>query len=1183
MLHAIGDLTRMTALTAALQGNSSDHIGQTGNPNPGDTELLSGIQAVVKVAAEQHKVDAAAGLRTGALFSGYPGSPLAGLDLLLERGSSTGRSDFLKHVPAVNEELGAAAVWGTQLPDLLDRSRYDGVVGYWYGKSPGVDRSGDVFRHAQSMGVAAHGGVLAIVGDDPTAKSSTLPSDSQGTLTDLQFPILAPSSIGEVLEYGLHGIALSRFCGLWVAMKVVTDLADGFAAVRIADYVPAPILPAVKFDGRPWEYRQAVTVNNVTSSAEEGEIFYHRLAAARAYCTANDLNKTIAGAPAARTGLVIVGRAAANTLQALEGIGLGKDGLSAGSLRVLKIGMPYPLEPEAIREFARGLDQVVVVEEKRPLVEAAIQSALYSGSHRPRIIGKFDDAGHAVIPADGELSPDRLMPILARQLAPLLPDGLVRQPRGQLTVRPLLPIAGGVPPRLPAFCSGCPHNRSTASIEGAVVGGGVGCHAIVYLEDRHRDDVILPLTSMGAEGALWLGSSPYSDKNHVFQNLGDGTLSHSGSLAIRASIAAGVNVTYKILFNSAVAMTGGQDVTGQTTVPALTRELDAMGAARIVVCADDPRKYGRHARWAKGITVWSRDELHRAERELAAHPGTTILIYDQRCAAEARRLWRGGELREPRTRVVINQAVCEGCGDCQVKSNCLSVRTVDTPLGSKTEIHQPSCNHDLSCLDGDCPSFVTVQTASVRNVRRAPILPPGLPVPELPEVGSAFSAYMVGIGGTGVVTANRLLAHVAMREGWLVSGLDQTGLSQKAGAVTSHLRLSRTAEPLTNLVSDHSCDVFFAFDILSASQPKNLQRIDSAHTAVVATAGIVPTASMISGSNTSPPVLDVLDRLRLSAARVITCDANGATRDLFDDDMPANVFALGFAFQSGLLPFSLQAFEASIRDAAPAADTNLSAFHWGRVAAERPEELSAAKPASGGDWAPPAHSRRAEQAGERLLAQSRLSGASLDAASWRVKDLVDYQDERLARRYLQAVERVAEAETSVIRDSTDLSQAVAFGYYKLLAYKDEYEVARLHLNKSFQDTMRQETGIASPRFLLHPPTLRALGRKKKIAFRRPTIIPAFKLLRALRGLRGTKLDGFGYAHVRRVERGLITEYETWLARLVDDLTSERYPVAVRLMKLPDEVRGYEEVKLRSIERYHEQASNLLRELGFAGR
>ena len=1144
--------------------------------------VLSGIDAVVQIPVLQHRADAAAGLRTAALLSGYPGSPLGTVDLALERQAQALAALDITHVPGLNEELAATIVWGTQQGSLMADSPFDGVVGIWYGKSPGVDRCGDVFKHANSMGSAANGGALVVAGDDPSAKSSTLPNDSRIALFDAQIPILLPSSVPEIMEFGLHGIAVSRYSGLWTGLKIVTDLADGFASVDVQDLIPSIVVPRLEVGGRPWQHVQRPTVNNTVSVLQEEEIVNGRLEAAKAYALANGLNRITHAARDAWLGIVVGGKTFADVLQALAELGLDAEALERGGVRILKVGMAYPLEPTVVREFAAGLEQVLVVEEKRPFVEMLIREVLYDMADRPRVVGKRDEEGRLLVPGDGELTPQRLRPILRDRLALRL-DALAPEPvdaaPAPLVVAPPAPR----PSRVPVFCSGCPHNRSTAPTEG-IVGGGVGCHAMVYLEERHHSHALLPLTPMGAEGVMWIGAHRFVAEDHMVQNLGDGTLAHSGSLAIRASVAAGVNITFKILFNRAIAMTGGQDVAGAVEVPALSREFEAMGVRRTIVVADEPGKYGEDARWAPGVEVWGRDRLPDAEIELARTPGVTALIYDQRCAAESRRLRKRGKLPTPATRVVINEAVCEGCGDCQVKSNCLSVQPVDTPLGRKTRIHQSSCNQDLSCLDGDCPSFVTVDATTVRERERTRPQPPSdLPAAVLAEVNDEFSSYMVGVGGTGVVTVNRLLGSAALRDGWTVSGLDQTGLSQKGGSVVSHLRASRHGTPAVNTVADGACDVYFAFDPLAAAEPRHLARASSARTLALVSTDVAPTISVITQPRSSMPGGDSLaDAIRPSVLGLESQPAESICEELFGDHMPSHVFMVGVAHQLGALPLSLEALEGAIGELGNA-ETNLAAFRWGRAAVCLPEALTAAR--SGGRTIHSSErspSVKAEAAGERMLAGVALPQPTLALASWRVKDLIDYQDEALARRYLDLVMRAAAAEQRIDAqapaDGPLLSETVARQLYKLLAYKDEYEVARLHLDAAFAAQLDAEFPRAKVAFRLHPPALRAMGLKRKLAIPAWIMGPGFKGLMRLRRLRGTALDPFGRAEVRKVERRLIEEYIGTLDRLLTSLSDADHGLVVELAALPERVRGYEDVKLRNVIEYDRERARLLEEI-----
>jgi indolepyruvate ferredoxin oxidoreductase len=1147
--------------------------------------LLSGIEAVVQIPLLQHALDARAGLRTATVISGYPGSPLGTLDLALERQRRRLEASAVTHVPGLNEELAATIVWGSQQKTLMPSTAIDGVVGIWYGKSPGVDRCGDVFKHANSMGSAEHGGVLVIAGDDPSAKSSTLPNDSRSAFYDAQIPVLTPATVAEIVQFGLHGIALSRYSGLWTGLKIVTNLADGFESVVLEELAPSPVLPRLEIDGRLFVHTQRPTVNNTVSVLQEAEILNGRIEAAKAYALANGINRVTHPCRDAWLGIAAQGKSHADVVQALRDLGLETDELARAGVRILKIGMPYPLEPVVVKEFAAGLDELLVVEEKRPLVETFVRDVLYGHTHQPRVVGKRDEHGRILVPGDGELTPARLGSVLRSRLGRRIEDlrdggDEARRAGEPLPELPTAPTAAPArPARAPAFCSGCPHNRSTAGPADALVGGGVGCHAMVYLEERHLDTTLLPLTPMGAEGVMWIGAHRFAEADHMFQNLGDGTLAHSGSLAIRACVAANVNITFKILFNSAVAMTGGQHVAGATEVPALTRELEAMGVKRIIVAAEDPDRYEPNARWADGVTVWHRDRLPDAERELAASTGVTIIIYDQRCAAEARRLRRRGELPRPTIRTSINEAVCEGCGDCQKKSNCLSVLPVDTPLGRKTRIHQSSCNQDLTCLDGDCPSFVTIDTRTVRDEGPKVVEPPtDLRAPSSSSEGtSTFDAYMVGIGGTGVVTANRLLGTVALGEGWSVTGLDQTGLSQKGGSVVSHLRVTRGEMPAVSTVGSGGSDVYFAFDALAASEQRHLDRTSPEKTTAVISSSVVPTIAVITQPMTDMPPPSLLEGLiERSVKRAVSYDAQAICEELLGDHMPAHVFLIGVAYQHGLLPFPLEAIEHAIGELGAQGSSSLAAFRWGRAAVARPEALhearDARRPRRSSEREP---SRAAVRASARLLAARNLMGGHHDALEWYAADLVDYQDRHYAGRYLELVSRVIEAERELGGERSELSETVARHLYRLMAYKDEYEVARLHLDSAFAGQLEDEFPGAKVTYRLHPPILRALGMTRKIAFPSSVILPFFRMLRVMRRLRGTPADPFGFANVRRVERTLIAEYATLIDSVLSRLSFESYDAAVELAATPEAIRGYEEIKLRSVEHYESEKRRLV--------
>ncbi|GGM46532.1 indolepyruvate ferredoxin oxidoreductase family protein [Dactylosporangium sucinum] len=1117
------------------------------------TVVLTGTQAITRILLDRHRIDRAAGLRTGGLASGYPGSPLGGLDLTLHRAAATLAAEDIRHVPGVNEELAAAVVFGTQQPSPGGfRDGLQGVFGLWYGKSPGVDRCGDAFKHANQFGVSPFGGVVAVAGDDPAAKSSSLPNQSETAFYDALMPVLVPGSTQELLDYGVIGLELSRYCGCWVGLKVVTNVADSVGSVNLAPDRLSLHRPALEIDGESWQHRQRVDLVPTILVDRERDLLERRHLAAVAFAAANGLNRIEGATAGARIGIVAAGKTYYDVRQALADLGLDDAGLRERGVRLLKLGMIYPLDPSIVDRFADGLDHVVVVEEKRDFIESALRNALYPTPHRPTVVGKRDRGGQLLVPAHGELGVDRIKPILRRELG--LPSPV------RATTRSSGPIALPLLARTSAYCSGCPHNRSTVLPGGAVVGGGVGCHGMSYFDPRLADNQKLPVVPMGSEGVPWIGMAPFAQTGHIFQHLGDGTYSHSGLLAVRACVAAGVNITFKILFNGYVAMTGGQEIAGGMSVPALTRELAAEGVKQIIVCAEDTGRYRGVRDLADGVTVLPRDDVLAAQERLSAVEGVTVLIYDQVCAAEARRLRRTGKLPTPDRRVVINELVCEGCGDCGVQSNCLSVQPVETELGRKTQIHQTSCNSDFSCLDGDCPSFVTIRTTAAARDPRRPRRPDPQDVPPEPAAkasagGKAYGVYLVGIGGTGVVTVNQILATAALLDGLHTAGLDQTGMSQKAGAVVSHLQISAApVDDRTAAVTDGQADLYLVFDLLSGAAPQHLARADARRTVAVVASSLTPTSAVVTNIATSlPPAGALLDRIRGVAGRTTAVDAARLSRTLFGDETTANVLLLGVAYQAGAVPLSAASIEEAIRLNGVAVDTNIAAFRAGRRHVVTPAEPDAPAPpgrlgAAGLDPAP-----AARDAVRRLLDGAGLPAAVREIAEPRAAELVDYQHARLARRYVDAVRGVVAAEAE--RFGTDAVSAEFARYlFKLLAYKDEYEVARLHL--------KVDLG-ARVRYHIHPPFLRALGLRRKLALG-GWIRPAFAVLRAMRTVRGTPFDLFGLAAVRRVERSLPEEYTTAvLAALRDDDRDRCLAVA----QAPDVVRGYETIKLANVARF----------------
>ncbi|MCU0494025.1 MAG: indolepyruvate ferredoxin oxidoreductase family protein [Chloroflexaceae bacterium] len=1142
------------------------------------TILLSGAQALVRLLLDQRRADQARNLNTAGLVSGYRGSPLAGFDTLLQRSRSLLEAHQVTFIPGVNEDLGATAVMGSQIANLFPNPKYEGVFGMWYGKAPGVDRSGDVFKHANFAGVGRYGGVLAVAGDDAGAKSSTIPSHSEVALYDALMPVLVPGNVQEVLDFGRIGFELSRFCGLWVGFKIATNVADEFATAVVGSERLTIVTPDFRVNGRPWQATQQPNLVPPYTAPIEQEIFEGRMAAASAFGAANSVNHIRVPAPGAWLGLVASGKTYYELRQALFDVGLDDAALNRYGVRLLQVGMLFPLDEQLVRSFAQGLEEIIVVEEKRAFLELFVRDALYHLAERPAVLGKRDEAGKGLIPADGELDADRLAPLLHARLSRRIPAEALSNRlgvlRGQQSI-PVLTLMTGETKRTAYYCSGCPHNRSTVLPEGSLAGGGIGCHGMALHIDKSRPTHI-GVTHMGGEGAQWVGAAPFSNTPHLFQNLGDGTLAHSGSLAIRQAVAAGTNITYKILYNKAVGMTGGQEVDGTLPVPELTRSLESEGVRRIIVTTEDPEQYGSQAHWARGVEVWHRDRLDEAQVALRDTPGVTVLIHDQACAAELRRLRKRGKAYDPPKRIFINEAVCEGCGDCGVKSNCLSVQPVDTEFGRKTQIHQSSCNKDYSCLLGDCPAFITLEPV---NDGKSKAKKPLLQVDEVfPEptllVGDMCNIYMMGIGGTGVVTVNQVLGTAALLEGKAVDGLDQTGLSQKGGPVVSHLKISGAPTGGSNKIGLGEADCFLAFDILTATQTPHLNRARTERTVAVVSTSAVATGQMVASTEMHFPANErLLDsiRQRVSPERSHFFDAVALAEGCFGDHMAANMIVLGAAYQAGAIPVSAAAIEQALQLNGTAVAMNTNAFRLGRRLVANPAWLA--------QWQPTrpealAVERPISPAARRLIDSLGASGELLRLLEIRVPELIAYQNAAYARSYVEFVGRVQAAERRAVPGQSRLSEAVARYLFKLMAYKDEYEVARLSLTTGLDEALARTFGpVQKQRYMLHPPILRALGVKKKLAFG-PWFNHAYRLLMRLKGLRGTPFDIFGYDRVRRVERALIGEYRGLIEAALATLTPENYDRAVKLAELPDIIRGYEHVKLANVERFRKAVADL---------
>jgi indolepyruvate ferredoxin oxidoreductase len=1127
--------------------------------------LMSGIEALVRLVLEQRWLDLDRGFNTSVFVTGYEGSPLGGLDLELQRARQWLDAAGAKFSPGLNEELAATAVAGTQLVPELARRRHDGVVGFWYGKNPGLDRAADAIRHANYSGTTPLGGAVAWIGDDPSCKSSTIPSSCEGVCRGLAVPVLAPASIAEVIELGLHAVALSRFAGVWTGLKMVPDIADGGATISVsspADWVPRPDLTR--------EAHPPMLVGPRSVDAEE-HLFETRLPRVSAYAQEVGLNHVTFEPHRPRLGIVASGQAYASVLRALQDLGLDTDSQHALGLRLVKVAMPWPLDSAELRRLTSGLREVIVIEDKSAFIESQLKEALYRQSHQPVVVDKQDAYIHPLVPMYGAVDGDLVTRLLAARLPEHeLPE--LAQARIHKLHRPerINIKLTELPVRTPYFCSGCPHNISTLADGDQLVGLGIGCHIMAAYDTEGRGHQ-LGMTQMGGEGTQWIGMAPFTEDVHYVQNLGDGTFFHSASLAVRAAIAAGVNMTYKLLYNDAVAMTGGQSPQGRLDVPTVTRWLAVEGVRKVVVTTPEPAAY-RGTPLDPIAEVRHRDELQDAMSELCQVPGVTVLIHDDRCAAEERRLRKRGSLPTPLERVWINSRVCEGCGDCGDKSSCLSVVPVDTEFGRKTTIHQGSCNQDYSCLKGNCPSFVVVSPKKGRYLPPSRSVPVELTEPTFRRPDDEVLIHMPGVGGTGVVTVSRVLQMAALLDGRYAGGVDQTGLSQKGGPVISDVRIS--ARPIEGAVAatEHTADVLLGFDLLGAASPRSLAVADPERTVAVVNTARVATAAMVKDTQVDFPTLGSvearIDRATCSRFNAYV-NAEWIAERLFGDHLATNIVLLGSAYQLGCIPIAGDALEQAIQLNGTAAETNVTAFRWGRAAVIDAEAVRLTLSPSRPD--PPDSSDA-----DTMLSDAPPPDPLRQVLRPRVADLVGYQSTAYARRYLDHV--LAGADVERERTGTadfPITQSYARGLHKLMAYKDEYEVARLHLDPVERAKLVDEFGPkARPRVMLQPPVLKALGLRRKIHLG-PATVPAFHILRAMRHLRGTPFDLFGYARKRRTERLLVVEYRSLMDSALDRLCAETTERVRQVAELPELIRGYDDVKEANIERFRLKARALV--------
>ncbi len=1118
--------------------------------------LLNGAQAVARLLLAQKERDRRAGLNTGGFVSGYRGSPVGGLDQQFVRLSKEFAASDIHFEPGLNEELAATAIWGTQQAELRGEGRFDGVFALWYGKGPGVDRSGDVFRHANLAGSSRHGGVLALMGDDPTAESSTTAHQSEFAFLDAMMPVLSPAGVQEVLDYGALGWALSRYAGVWVGLKCIKDTIESTAVVDASLDRVAPVEPAdfpMPPDGLNIRRHDGIL-------AQEARLHEEKRAAVVAWLAANRLNRIIAsGGANPKVGVVTIGKSYLDVRQALDDLGIDEARCNGLGLRLYKLGCAWPIEPAGLRDFAAGLSQIIVVEEKRTLIEVQLREELYGAADQPVVVGKRDEAGQWLFPSKGSLDPNEIAIAIGERLLkfstdPDLAAALARVRKTQAELAGIKEEAS----RTPYFCSGCPHNRSTVVPEGARAYAGIGCHFMALFMDRSTEG----FTQMGGEGANWVGESHFSTRRHVFQNLGDGTYNHSGALALRWAIDAKVNITYKILFNDAVAMTGGQPHEGGLNVPQIARQVAADGAKRVVVVADDVGKYPGDTQWPPGVVIRPRDELIEVEKELSAIEGATVLIYDQTCAAEKRRRRKRGQYPDPDKRVFINERVCEGCGDCGVKSNCVSVQPLETEFGRKRQIDQSSCNKDYSCADGFCPSFVTVEGARPKAAVAKSVAAPEVPEPVRREIGERpYSILVTGVGGTGVVTVGAILAMAAHLEGKACGAIDMAGLAQKGGAVFSHVKLARRPEDIHAIrVAAGEADLILGGDLVVSGAKQALAAMRGAETGVV-----VNTAEVFPGDFTRKPDFSLpAERVKQSiqarcAGDAQFVDASAAASALFGASIGANMFLLGYAYQAGYVPISAAALRRAIELNGEAIAMNLAAFDWGRAAFADPTCLA--------PFLKPSAPKAAED----------QSLAAIIAR--RAEFLAAYQNRRYAKRYRASVEALAKAERERAPGSEALAMTVARNLFKLMAYKDEYEVARLYTDGAFQERLRSAfDGDLKVTVHLAPPVLarkdRLTGEAKKMSFG-PWMMKAFRVLASLRGLRGTPFDVFSYSAERRAERALIQDYKALCRDLAAGLTPDNHATALALAALPETIRGFGHVKARAMAAADEERRRLM--------
>lgn len=1138
---------------------------------------LTGIQALVRLPILQQRRDRVAGLNTAGFVSGYRGSPLGGYDLALWGAKKHLEAHNIHFQPGTNEDMAATAVWGSQQLGLLPGAKFDGVYGLWYGKGPGVDRSGDVLKHASYQGTAQHGGAIALCGDDHGARSSTLAHQSDIALIHFGMPVFNPATVEELVSFGLAAWSASRYSGAWIGMKALTDTVEGGASIP-ADMDQLDFVLPDDYELPPEGLN--LRVRNGSALEVEARHYEQRHVALQAWVRANRLDRLAwGGARRHRLGIVSTGKAYLDVVEALRGLGLDEERTSLLGIGVYKVGLVWPMEPERLRAFAETCDEILVVEEKRPIIEDQISTLLYNmpADRRPMLTGKLDEYGAPLIRAVGELDPDLMLHILAGRLRGRIGDDALAQ-----RIANIKPLETGIPTisfgvkellRPPSFCAGCPHNTSTVVPDGSIAAAGIGCHIMAAsLPERHT----LAATHMGGEGATWIGQAPFTTTKHVFQNLGDGTYFHSGLLAIRAAIAANVNITYKVLLNGAIAMTGGQQIEGEEfpgelTGPHVANQLAAEGVKRIALVSDDPSRHDR-TQYPSFTTYHDRADLDAVQRELRDVPGVSALIYDQACATERRRLRKRGKLPDTKERLFIHPEVCEGCGDCGVQSNCIAVEPLETALGRKRRINQSVCNTDFSCAKGLCPSFVTIVGGKVRaraedDSEEAELLA-GLPQPTLPRIGEVYNMLLAGIGGNGVVTVSALLGMAAHLEGMQFTVLDNSGLAQRNGSVTSHLRIGDGAHRHSPRIPNGDVDLVIGADPMVVAIPETLAKLGHGRSAVILNQFVAPNALFARDPDLDLSFAPMLEKVRprADAERIMQLDATKIASVMLGNSIGANLLLVGYAWQTGLIPLGMDSIMQAIALNGTEVAMNRRAFGLGRIAAARPELVdiwlrgheAAAIPDTLGDLLADRMPRLIAWAGP------------LRGQAW-------------AKRYRAVVAKVEAAEAKIPGNDGSLARAVAHVAAKLMTYKDEYEVGRLYSDPSFTARLRENfDGDLDLRFNLAPPLLarrdKSTGRPKKSRFG-PWMAQGFNALARLRALRGTPLDVFGYHKHRRMERDLVQEYASLVDQVLPRLNERNLAQAEAVLRAYDKVRGYDVVKEGNVKAVRDALPGLLAALG----